>query len=115
MKFVSALLLTAFLGFAAGLFSTIPWYCFAITSFVVAVAIPQKAGKAFIGGFIALFLLWAVLAIFIDQANHHILSTRIANLLPLGGSYILLISVTAFAGGLVSGLAALAGSYVRKH
>lgn len=115
MKFVSALLLTAFLGYTAGLFSAIPWYCFAITSFIVAVAIPQKAGKSFVSGFIALFLLWAVLAIFIDHANHHILSTRIANLFPLGGSYILLISVTAFVGGLVSGLAALAGSYVRRY
>ena len=114
MKFISALLLTAFLGFVAGLFSEIPWFCFAFTSFIVAIAIPQKAWKAFVGGFIALFLLWGILAIFIDQANHHILSTRIANLLPLGGSYLLLISVTAFVGGLVSGLAALAGSYVRK-
>lgn len=115
MKFISAIILTAFLGYAAGLFSAMPWFCFAITSFVVAIAIPQRPWKSFVTGFIALFLLWTVLVIFIDHANQHILSTRIANLFPLGGSYWVLILVTAVLGGLVSGFAALAGSFVRKR
>ncbi|MBS1936171.1 MAG: hypothetical protein JST96_19380, partial [Bacteroidetes bacterium] len=42
------------------------------------------------------------------------LSQKIAQVLPLGGSVVALILVTAFVGALVAGFAALAGSYVRK-
>ena len=50
-----------------------------------------------------------------DAENGGILSQKIASVLPLGGSTILLILITGFIGGLVAGLAALSGSYVRKH
>lgn len=112
MKYLIALLLTALLGFAAPLW--LPWYSIAITSFIVALVIHQKPGKAFLAGFIAIFLLWGIQAFIIDNANQHILSVKVAQILPLGGSYILLIVITAFIGALVSGLAALAGSYARK-
>lgn len=112
MKFFAALLLTALLGFAAPLFG--PWWAFALTAALVAVAIHQKPGKAFLAGFLGLFLLHLVLAWLKDSANEHILSIKIANVLPLGGSWITLLLVTAFISGLVSGLAALSGSYLRK-
>lgn len=112
MKFFIVVILTALLGFAAPLFFT--WWSFAVTSFVVAAFIPQKAGFAFLAGFLGLFLLWGLLAMYIDSANGHLLSQKIAVLLPLNGSSILLILVTALIGGLVSGFAALSGSLVRK-
>ncbi len=113
MKFITALLLTALLAFAAGLYGSLPWWSFVVTSFVVSVAIHQKAGKAFLAGFSGLFLLWAVIAVMKDAANDHILSTKVAQVLHLGGSYIVLILITGIVGGLVSGLAALAGSFFR--
>lgn len=112
MKFIVTILLTAFLGYVAPLF--LPWWGFVITSFIVALAIPQKPWSAFLSGFLALFLFWGIDAFFIDLANQHLLSTKIANLLPLNGSYLLLILVTALTGGLVSGFAALTGSLARK-
>jgi cbb3-type cytochrome oxidase subunit 1 len=115
MKFIVALILTALLSFAAGLFAVLPWWSFAICAFIVALAVHQRAGKAFLSGFLALALLWGLMALFIDSKNDHILSTKIANLLPLGGSYIVLILVTALIGGLVAGLAAMTGSYLRKR
>ena len=60
-----------------------------------------------------MFLLWAIMALLKDAANEHILATKVAGILPLGGSYLVLILVTGVVGGLVSGLAALTGSYVR--
>ena len=114
MKFLSALLLTALLAFATGLYGALPWWSFAITSFIVAIAIHQKAGKAFLAGFAGLFLLWSILAFLIDNANDHILATKVATILPLGGSYWVLILLTGIIGGLVSGLIALAGSYMRQ-
>lgn len=114
MKFVTAFFLTGFLAYVIGLFTNLPWWSFVFTSFVVAMAVHQKPGKAFLSGFIGIFLLWGLLAILKDNPNEHILSTKVAKLLPLGGSYILLIFLTAFLGGLVSGLAATSGSTFRK-
>jgi hypothetical protein len=114
MKLVVAVILTAFLAFAAGVYGSLPWWLFAVTSFLVALAIPQKPVKAFLSGFAGLFLLWVILALMKDMENQHLLSVKVAKLLPLGGSYIILILVTGIVGGLVSGLAALTASYVRK-
>lgn len=112
MKLILSIVLTAVLAFAAGLY--LPWWSIALVAFVVALLIPQQAWKAFLGGFIGVFLLWGILAWWIDQGNQGILSRRIAELLPLNGSVIVLILITAFVGALVAGLAALTGNFARK-
>ncbi|MCX6299535.1 MAG: hypothetical protein NTY72_10645 [Bacteroidetes bacterium] len=114
MKLITAIFLTAFLAFAIGLFTFLPWWSFVFTSFIVSVAIHQKPGIAFVAGFSGLFILWTLLAVLKDTANEHILSTKVAHLFPLGGSYLLLILITGLLAGLVSGLAALTGSNFRK-
>lgn len=112
MKFLVSILLIALLSFAVGLY--LPWWSLALVAFLVAALIHQKAGRAFLSGFLALFLLWGVIAFIIDQRNQHILSTKVATLLPLAGSYVLLILITAIIGGLVAGFAAMAGSYLKR-
>jgi len=112
MKFITIVLLTALLGYAAPLYFT--WWSFAITSFVVTLLIHQKAYAAFISTFLGLFLLWGIMAMIIDNANNHLLSTKIATVLPLHGSSSLLIFITALVGALVSGFAGLAGGLARK-
>lgn len=112
MKFFVAILLTAALAFIAGL--KFPWWWISIVAFLVAALVHQKPGKAFLSGFLALFILWGILAFRIDMANQSILSGRIAELLPLQGNSYLLILVTALVGGLVAGLSALSGSFLRQ-
>jgi hypothetical protein len=111
MKFILALLLTASLAFLAGL--RLEWWSIAIVAFLVAVLIPQTISRSFLSGFTGIFLLWALLAFWIDNRNGSTLSHRIAELFKLGGSSLLLILVTAFIGGLVGGFAAMAGSSLR--
>ena len=113
MKFISCLLLTALLSFAASLYFN--WWIIAPAAFIVSAFIPQLPLKAFTSAFLALFLLWGIQATIIDISNHHILSTKVARLLPLGGSYIALILITAVVGGLVAGMAALTASFIRRH
>ena len=112
MKFLVAFILTALLSYAAGFY--LPWWSIAFAAFIVAIAIPQKPGKAFLAGFLSLFLLWIGMAIYIDMANQHILSMKIAVLLFKSHSQALMISVTGLVAALVGGFAALSGAYLRQ-
>jgi hypothetical protein len=112
MKFFISILLIALLGFVSGIF--LPWWGIALGAFLVSALIPQRPGIAFVSGFVAIFLLWGSMAFTIDMANGSILSSKIAQILPLGGSPWLLILVTALVGALVGGSAALSGSYLKK-
>ncbi len=111
MKFIIAIILTAALSFIGGLY--LPWWSLAIAALLVAALVPQKPGKAFLSGALGVFLLWGGMAFWIDMKNNHLLSQKIAAILPLGGNSILLILLTAFIGALVAGVAALCGSYLR--
>lgn len=110
MKFIIAILLTAALGFIAGKF--LPWWSIAIVAFLVALLLQQSLGKGFLSGFLGIFLLWGALALWIDVKNNQLLSQQIAKVLPLGGSSILLVLVTALVGALVGGFAGFTGSAV---
>ena len=112
MKFVITILLIALLSFCSGLF--LPWWGFAMVTFAVSALLPQRPILAFLSGFLALFLLWGGLAWFLDAANNGILSGKIARILPLGGSSVLLILVTALIGAIAGGGAALSGSYLNR-
>ncbi len=112
MKFISALLLTAVLSFAACLFA--PWWSIAIIAAIVAIAVPQKPFKAFGAGFLGLFLLWAVLAFLRSSANGHLLAHKISVLIIKMDNPILLITATGLIGALVAGFAAFTGSFVRR-
>jgi hypothetical protein len=112
MKFLSAIILTALLAFVGGLW--LAWWSIAIAAFLIALLIHQRAGKAFLAGFVGVFVLWGALAWWIDMKNEGILSHKIAGVLPLGGSSFLLILVTACIGALVAGFGAMSGSYLRR-
>ena len=113
MKFFNSVLLTALLSFIAGIYISY-WWFFAVVAFLVAALIHQKGLKAFFAGFLALFVLWFVLAFWMDLSNEGVLSVKIASILQLGDSKWMLMIVTAFIGGLVAGFAALSGSYLRS-
>ena len=112
MKYILSIVVTGLVAFATGLYT--PWWGIAIAAFLVSAAIPQKPGILFLSGFLGVFLLWEVLAWWIDNKNNGILSQKIASILSLGGSSVLLIVITSIIGGLVAGFAALAGTYMRR-
>lgn len=112
MKIIIACVLTALLAFVLGLF--LPWWSIAIAAFGVAALIPQKALKAFLSGFLGVFILWGGLAWWIDINNQGILSKKIAELMQIPGRPLVLILATGLIGGLVAGVAALSGSFLRQ-
>ncbi len=113
MKLIVAIILTALLAFVGGLY--LPWWSVAIAAFLAALLIPLRSGKAFLSGFLGVFILWALLAWRIDMNNEGILSKKVAEIFHLGGSSFLLILVTAFIGALVGGIAAMSGSFLRRR
>lgn len=73
----------------------------------------QSAITAFAIGFLGLFLLWAGWSLYSDNINDAILSTKIGVLFN-GLNSTSLIAITALVGGLLGGLGALTGKYVRE-
>ena len=112
LRYILSILLTALLSLLAGLY--LPWWSIALAAFVVSMLIPQKPSMSFLSGFIGVFLLWEILSWWIDYKNNSILSHKVAEIFPLGGSNVLIILLTSFVGAIVAGFGALTGSYIRK-
>ncbi|MBA2250365.1 MAG: hypothetical protein H0W12_09255 [Chitinophagaceae bacterium] len=113
MKFIVSLILIILLSFCACLY--LPWWSIAIVAFIVTALIPQGAGKSFLAGFIALFLLWGGLSYWISVNNHHLLAHRVSLLILKMDNPYLLMLVTSLIGALVAGFAALTGSFLRNR
>ena len=92
----------------------LPWWIITPVAFALALALGRRGWGAFWAGFAGVGLGWLVLASWLNLQNEGHLSHRVAELIPLGGSGWLLVLVTAVLGGLVGGLAALAGVWLRQ-
>jgi hypothetical protein len=113
-KIPVTILLSAIACFAIGIYGALPWWSFVVTNFIIALAIPQKPLVSFLTGALGVGAIWAGLATGIDMANNHLLSSKVAQILPLNGSYVLLIVITALIGFLLGGMASLTAAYLRK-
>ena len=69
----------------------------------------KRSGKAFLVCFIALFVLWAGYALFIDLSNQQILSSRMGELFG-GLPSLALVLVTGLLGGITGGLSGWLGT-----
>jgi len=107
MRFLLSIALMVVFSFAASYF--LPWWSIAIVCFVVAFGLKLRGGRAFLSGFLSIFILWLVITLVKDQANEHILSTRMAGLFKLNNP-VLFMTVAAIIGGLTGGLSALSGA-----
>ena len=112
MKFIISILLIALLSAAACLY--LPWWSIAVVALIVSALIPQRSGKAFLTGFIALFMLWGGLAWYISDNNNNLLAHKVSVIILTQDNPLLLIIATALIGALVAGFAALTGSYLRR-
>jgi energy-coupling factor transporter transmembrane protein EcfT len=114
IKFIVSTLLAALLTYAIGIYGILPWWSFVLSNFIIAVLIVHKPWKSFLSGALGVGLLWLILAMIMDQQNQHILSVKVATILPLKGSSTALIALTGFVGFLLGGLSSLTGSFAKK-
>ncbi len=110
MKMILSVILTVSTAFILGEY--LPWWSVAVAAFAVSLVTNQAPGAAFISGFLGIALLWVAYSSWINQLNESLLSERIASVLPLQGSSVLLILLTGLIGGLAGGLSALTASYL---
>ncbi len=111
MKFLITVVTIAVLSGIAEQFA--PWWSVAVVAFIVSLFLVQRPGKSFLAGFCGVALCWLSIALFLDVANEHILSSRMAGLFHLPG-YGSFMAVTVCLGGLVGGLAAWAAALIKK-
>lgn len=104
-------LIILILSFASGYF--LPWWIVAIISFLTALIIGTTAKSSFWQAFIAVLIVWIVLALFKSIPNDHIMATRIAHLFHLP-SWGYILAVTGILGGLVGGMSALSGLLLKR-
>jgi hypothetical protein len=86
-KLILSLFLSALLAYAVGLYGNLPWWSFVMTNFIISIILVQKPVNAFLSGALGIGLLWLGLSLVIDNQNQHLLSTKVANILPLNGSF----------------------------
>ncbi len=97
----------------------LPWWSLALVAFAVCFwrgpAFPNGgAGRAFWYGFAGVGLVWLVYALLVHLRTDGIFTGRMSQLLVKADAPVLLMLVTVVLGGLVGGLAGMAGYFVRR-
>ncbi|GAB3923795.1 hypothetical protein [Larkinella terrae] len=91
----------------------LPWWSIALVAFGVCFWRSRTGWRAFGNGFLGIAVVWFVYALIIHLQTGGILTGRMAELLFKTKTPVLLLLITPLIGGLVGGLAGLAGRQVR--
>ena len=109
MRLIPQILAIALLGFVAEML--LPWYSIAFVAFVLGYWLSSESN--FLGGFIAIALLWGIkIAVVLNGAATD-LADRMAVIFPFKEGWILIV-VTLLIGGLVGGLSAMTGGLLKR-
>ena len=110
MKVLIQIVITAVLCYLTELF--LPTWCIPICAAAVAAIWHTHHVSAFMSGFVAVGLLWMLMATAIDAKTSAILSAKLAPLFGLKSATALIL-LTGFVGGALGGLGALSGQQIR--
>lgn len=111
MKFLQYTLVVAVLAILLALF--LPWWSVAIAGFAGPWIVKRGFGASFAGGFLAVFLLWTGMALWISFSTASPLPDRVALLISPSLSGIGLALVSGAIGGLVAGTGSIAARILR--
>jgi hypothetical protein len=111
-KFLLKTILIASLAWAAQYLTV--WFAGPLVAMLVNLIWKGESAQGFFSGFVGVGLLWLLLATYSDVSTEGILSAKMAQILPLGGSRTALIFLTGLVGGFAAGLCGWTGSLARK-
>ena len=92
----------------------LPWWSLALVAFVVCFWRCQSSGRAFLYGFLGIAVIWLGYALLIQLQTDGVFVGRMSELLFKTNTSILPVLVTTLLGGLVGGIAGVAGYFVRQ-
>lgn len=95
----------------------LPWWVIAPLAFGAAFWKGKSGVHAFWSGFLAIFTLWILTALFYSIPNGHILANRVGAMLGLPETTInwaVVLLISGLIGGLAAGFCSLAGFYSRQ-
>lgn len=92
----------------------LPWWSIAVIAFAVCFWRSPNAGRAFLYGLAGVALVWLAYALLVHVRTDGIFTGRMSQLLFKADAPALMLLVTAVLGGLVGGLAGLAGHSTRQ-
>lgn len=110
MKVLIAFIAAIILGVVAHLF--LPWWTIAIVCFLIGLAFIEKTSHAILVGFVSVFLIWGLAALFKSYQNDFVLLNRMSDVLPFQYPLVTLI-VTAVLGGIIGMFSTLSGYYLQ--
>lgn len=90
-----------------------PWWIIAVIAFLITAWLATKGSQAFWAGFGGIALSWLVAGLFYYIRNDGLLAERVATLFKLPHPALMLL-VTVLLGGLVGGVAGVAGYFCRR-
>jgi hypothetical protein len=90
------------------------WWSVCIVCFAFGLIAKFSPQKSFVTGGTAIGLLWLLEILMKDIPNHHTLSTRMAQLFPLGGHYLLFMLISVLIGAFCGGLSMWSAACWRK-
>lgn len=108
MKFVLQLITTAVVCFVLQYF--LPWWTIAIGAFAAGYLFENKGYVSFLAGLTGIVILWMGMSAYMDATTNSVLTEKVGKLLPVN-----VFLITALAGGLTGGFAALTGSLLRSR
>ena len=108
MKFVNQIIVTAAICLVLQYF--LPWWTMAIGAAFVGFYFGNKGPISFFAGFLAVGILWFVMAMTVDSMAHSGLAQKISQVLPINAFV-----MTTLIGALVGGFAALSGSLLKTR
>ena len=91
----------------------LPWWSGLAVAFVLGFLLGNTPISSFLSGFLALSMVWIVLALLKSLPNENILAARVSHLFNFH-RWIYLLFLTGFIGGLFGGMASLSGFLLKK-
>lgn len=92
----------------------LPWWSIALVAFAFCFGRSLGGGRAFLYSFLGVGLVWLGYALLQHVQSGGILTSRMAEVLKLPPNATYLLILTPVLGGLVAGIAGLAGYWVRR-
>lgn len=90
-----------------------PWWAVIVISFATCGLIGKTGRIAFWQPFLAILVLWIGMALLKSIPNHHVLATRVAEMVGVK-LWPVVLAITGLLGGLVAGISGYCGYHFRK-